>query len=79
MNLADNAYTGDVPSSSYFDLSMGIQKNTYAIELFVKNLLDEDSPLYFASECTPSKCNQFQPYGIRYQPRTIGLKFSQEF
>ena len=79
MNVADNAYTGDAPSSSYLDLSTGIEKNGYAFGLYIKNALDEDAPLTFSSQCTPSKCNQFQPYGIRYQPRTVGLKFSKEF
>jgi iron complex outermembrane recepter protein len=79
LNVTNNAYTGDVPSSSYFDLSTGIRKESYAIELYVKNAFNEDSPLHFDSQCTAEKCTQFQPYGIRFQPRTIGLKFSQDF
>ena len=79
LNVEDNAVFGDVPSSSYLDLSTGIQKNSWAIELYVKNALDEETALGFGSECTPLVCGANQPYGGRYLPRTIGLKFSQEF
>jgi hypothetical protein len=41
--------------------------------------MDEDTALGFGSECTPGVCGANQPYGARYLPRTIGLKFSQEF
>jgi iron complex outermembrane receptor protein len=79
LNVEDNAVFGDVPSSSYLDLSAGIGKNSWALELFVKNVMDEDTALGFGSECTPGVCGANQPYGARYLPRTIGLKFSQEF
>jgi outer membrane receptor protein involved in Fe transport len=79
LNVADNATTGDAPSSSTVDLSFGVQKDTYAVELYVKNAFEEDAPLDFTSQCTPSTCNANQPYAVRYQPRMIGLKFSQDF
>jgi outer membrane receptor protein involved in Fe transport len=79
LNVEDNGVFGDVPSSSYLDLSAGIGKNSWALELFVKNVMDEDTALGFGSECTPQVCGANQAYGARYLPRTIGLKFSQEF
>ena len=79
LNVADNATTGDAPSSSYVDLSFGVRNDTYAVELYVKNAFNEDAPLDFTSQCAPSTCSANQPYGIRSQPRTIGLKFSQDF
>ena len=83
---ADNAFKGgDIPSSTVLDLSFGIGRNSWALELFVKNATDEDAPLYIGQECAiisgVSKlpaCG-LQPYGLRRQPTTIGLKFSQDF
>jgi len=78
--VIDNAATGgDIPASTFLDLSFGIQKDTYSVELFVANATDEDAPLGKTSECTPLVCGVPQSYGIRARPRTIGIKFSQEF
>ena len=79
LNVADNSFTGDTPASTYFDASFGIQKDTYAIELFVKNAFNEDTALDFGSQCAPATCSDNQPYALRFQPRTIGLKFTQDF
>ena len=79
LNVEDNGFTGDTPASTYFDFSFGIQKDTYAIELFVKNATNEDTPLDFGSQCAPATCSDNQPYALRFQPRTIGLKFTQDF
>ena len=79
LNVEDNGFTGDTPASTYFDVSFGIQKDTYSIELFVKNATNEDTALDFGSQCAPATCSANQPYSLRFQPRTIGLKFSQDF
>jgi iron complex outermembrane receptor protein len=79
LNVEDNGFTGDAPSSTYFDFSTGIRKETYAIELYVRNAFNEDAPLDFSSQCAPATCSANQPYALRFQPRTIGIKFSQNF
>ncbi len=78
LNVADNAVQGDVSANTTVDLSAGIEKESYSVELFIKNATDEDAPLYQVSECTPQVCGG-QSYGVRNQPRTIGIKFTQEF
>ena len=78
LELADNAIYGDIPSSTFLDLALGIKKNNYTAEFFVSNVTDEDAPLGVTSECTPSVCG-VQPKGVRSRPRTIGIRFSQEF
>ena len=60
------------------DLSAGISKDNYSLELFVQNAGNEDSVLYKTAQCADSVCGR-QAYGVRPQPRTIGLKFSQKF
>ena len=39
---------------------------------------DEDAALDKTSQCAESVCG-VQPYGVRPQPRTFGLKFTQKF
>jgi outer membrane receptor protein involved in Fe transport len=78
LELADNAIYGDIPSSTFLDLSFGVKKDKYAIELFVANATDEDAPLGVTSECTPQVCG-VQTKGVRARPRTVGIRFSQDF
>jgi outer membrane receptor protein involved in Fe transport len=78
LNLADNALYGDIPSSTFLDLTFGLKNEKYAVELFVANATDENAPLYTSSECTASVCG-VQPLGVRSRPRTIGIRFSQDF
>ena len=42
---------GDIPSSTVLDLTAGIGRNSWLLELFVKNATDEDAPLYIGQEC----------------------------
>ena len=75
---SENAILGDIPSSTVLDLSTGIGKDSWGLDLFIGNVTNEDAPIGISLQCTVSICGD-QTYGIRTQPRTIGLKFSQEF
>ncbi len=75
---ADNAIVGDIPSSTVLDLSTGIGRDSWGLELFIGNVTNEDAPMDISYQCAIGICGA-QTYGIRMQPRTIGLKFSQEF
>ena len=74
----DNAILGDIPSSTVLDLSTGIGKDSWGLELFIGNVTNEDSPMGISLQCAVGVCGS-QTYAIRMPPRTIGLKFSQEF
>ena len=63
LDIDDAAEFGDIPSNTFLDLSFGIENEKYAIELFVANATDEDSPLFFDAECAPSVCGA-QTYGV---------------
>ena len=69
---------GDIPASTFLDLSFGVENDKYAVELFVANATDEDSPLYVTSNCSPQVCGS-QIYGVKSRPRTVGIRFSQDF
>jgi iron complex outermembrane receptor protein len=75
---AENDIKGDIPSSTVLDLSAGIARDSWSVELFIKNATDEDAPLYIGQECAVGVCG-VQTYALRRTPTTIGLKFSQDF
>ena len=78
LSLADNAITGNMPSNTNLDISAGVHQRNYTLELFVKNVMNGDAPLYKTAECAISVCG-VQTYAVRPQPRTIGVKFEQSF
>lgn len=78
LNVADAAVKGEMPSNTFLDLSFGIRKERWGIDLFVKNATDEDAPLYLISQCATGTCGD-QIYGLRARPRTYGLRFTQDF
>ena len=77
LDVALNAIKGDTPSYSTVDLSAGIENDSYSVELYVRNATNENASQYQIGECVPTTCSQ--TYGVRLQPRTIGIKFSQNF
>jgi iron complex outermembrane recepter protein len=78
LNVDDAAILGDIPAATYLDLAFGVENDKYAIELFVSNATDEDSPLFVSAECATSVCG-VQPYGSSPRPRTYGIRFKQDF
>ncbi len=78
LDQADLAVYGDIPASTFLDLAFGLENDKYAVELFVSNATDEDSPLYVTSNCSPQVCGS-QTYGVRSRPRTFGIRFKQDF
>ena len=78
LRLSDYAVIGDSEANTMVDLSAGLSKDNYSLELFVQNAGNEDAVLYKTAQCADSVCG-VQAYGIRPQPRTIGLKFTQKF
>jgi outer membrane receptor protein involved in Fe transport len=71
-----------------FDLSAGIRKDSWTLNLYVKNLFDERAEFNRFTMCAVTVCGASglvpeypdgQVYTVAAQPRTIGLRFSQEF
>ena len=78
LDVADNDILGDIPSRTVLDLSGGIGKDSWTVDLFISNVTNEDSPIGISTQCTTGICGVLS-YGIRTVPRTIGVRFSQEF
>ncbi|MEY3069740.1 MAG: hypothetical protein RLZZ456_1439 [Pseudomonadota bacterium] len=79
---------GDLPAYTVFDLSAGIRKNNWTLNFYVKNLFDQRAEFNRFTACSEYICGASgydpdypngQIYTIANQPRTMGLRFSQEF
>jgi len=75
---AQRELLGDLDAYTSVDLSAGIGRGGWKLDLFLKNAFDERAELGKFSQCAALTCG-FQPYTISSRPRTLGLRFSQEF
>jgi outer membrane receptor protein involved in Fe transport len=78
LRLAERSLLGHNSSYTMFDFTTGIERDNWALELYIKNAFDERAQLGRYAECTPGTCG-FEPYILASQPRTIGLTWSQKF
>ncbi len=69
---------GQLPSYTVADLAAGFGKDDWRLELFVQNVFDERAEVGRFAQCLEEVCGQ-EIYVVPQRPRTIGLKFSQEF
>ena len=95
LRILEREVLGDMPSYTMFDLSAGIRKDSWTLNLYVKNLFDERAEFNRFTMCAVTVCGNAFPgdnlfpappeyangqiYTVAAQPRTIGLRFSQEF
>jgi outer membrane receptor protein involved in Fe transport len=77
LRLSDRSVIGKMPSSTTFDFVFGVNKDSWRIEAFAKNLFDDDGQNDRFVQCASSVCSRV--YTIPIRPRTIGLKFGQTF
>jgi outer membrane receptor protein involved in Fe transport len=78
---------GNLPGYMTLDLSAGIKRNGWALDAYVSNALDKRAALTRYAECTETVCGNpdnvgnIKPdiYTVPNQPRTYGLRFTQEF
>ena len=78
MREAETALLGELDGYTLTDLSAGWRKNNWSIDVFVKNVFDERAEMTRFAQCAALTCG-YQPYTVIAQPRTIGIRFSQEF
>ncbi len=69
---------GQLPSYTVADFAAGFGKDDWRLELFVQNVFDERAQVGRFAQCLEEVCGQ-EIYVVPQRPRTIGLKFSQEF
>lgn len=78
LRLAERAILGDLDAYTLFDLTAGFGRGTWDVDFYIKNVFDERAQLSRFTQCAESVCGQ-QAYTVVAQPRTFGLRFSQDF
>jgi outer membrane receptor protein involved in Fe transport len=74
----DREVLGQVPAYTSVDLAAGFGKQGWNAELYVSNVFDEMRETGRGVSCVTSVCGE-QVYSFILPPRTIGIRFSQEF
>ena len=78
LRIIERDILGDLPSYTLVDFAIGARKNNWSVDFYVKNLLDENAQYGRNVQCPEQVCAA-QVYSVGAQPRTFGVKFSQEF
>ncbi|MEY2169808.1 MULTISPECIES: TonB-dependent receptor [unclassified Rhodanobacter] len=88
LRLEERSLLGDLPAYNTVDLSAGFQKGNWSLDAYVDNAFDKRAVQYKFTECGVTNCGAHgvapqYPNGQVYtgvsQPRTIGVRFKQEF
>ena len=69
---------GDLKPYTITDLSAGFRRNNWSVDVFLKNAFNTRAQLTRFTECAVGTCGG-QPYTVVAQPRTFGVRFSQDF
>lgn len=72
LDLQGNSIAYDLPGFSLFDVSAGISKDAWALQLYAQNLTDKQADLY-------ANARQWYKAVTVNRPRTVGLTFSYSF
>lgn len=88
LRIAEREILGDMPAYTTLDLSAGIARDSWSLDLFVSNATDERATISRFTQCAESVCGASgivpeypngQVYTVTNQPRTVGVRFSQKF
>jgi iron complex outermembrane recepter protein len=77
LRLEQRAEIGQNPAYGTLDLAFGLDRNSYALELFLANAFDKRGEVFRFNQC--ASCSIVNNYVVPTQPRTIAIKFSQKF
>ena len=75
---AQSAVFGKLDAYTLLDLSAGWKKDSWSIDVFLKNATNKRAELARFSECAALTCGE-ESYTVFAQPRTLGVRFSKEF
>ena len=77
LRLAERGLLGRQSGYKSVDLSAGLDRDTWSLDVALTNVADTIGETLRTSECTPTVCGQTYVRPIR--PRTISIKFGQKF
>jgi iron complex outermembrane receptor protein len=84
----ENGLVGNLDAYTTMDISAGVRKDSWSVDVYVNNLFDKRAQLYKYTECAEATCAAHnvvpqypngQVYTVTNPPRTIGVRFTQNF
>jgi len=78
MRTEETALLGYLDGYTLVDLSAGWRKDSWSVDLFLKNAFDERAQMSRFAQCAALTCGA-EPYTVIAQPRTFGVRVSKEF
>jgi outer membrane receptor protein involved in Fe transport len=78
LRVAQNDTIGDLGAYTLADFSVGFSRNNWSVDVFLKNAFNNRAELARFTECKIETCGA-EPYTVVTQPRTFGIRFSQDF
>ena len=88
LRIAERDILGKLPAYTTLDVSAGIARDSWALDLFLSNATDERAVISRFAECAETVCGAAglvpeypngQIYTVSNRPRTLGIRFSQKF
>ena len=78
LRVAQDDTIGDLRAYTLADLSVGFRRDNWSVDVFLKNAFNNRAELARFTECKIETCGA-EPYTVVTQPRTFGIRFSQDF
>ena len=78
MRTAETALLGYLDAYTLVDLSAGWRKDSWSVDVFLKNAFDQRAQMTRFAQCAALTCGN-EPYTVIAQPRTLGIRVSREF
>ena len=78
LTRADREFTGKQDDYTIVDLAFGLNRDSYSLDFFLSNAFDERARTGTSVSCAYFTCG-VNPYYFTNQPRTFGVRFTQEF
>lgn len=69
---------GNLDAYTMADLPAGFKRGSWSLDFYLKNAFDKRAELARFAQCATLVCGN-QPYTVTAQPRTFGVRFSQDF
>ncbi len=88
LRLLERGILGDLAAYDVFDFAVGVRKDNWALDFFLSNAFDERAEISRFAQCAETVCGAAgvvpeypngQIYTVTNQPRTFGIRFSQNF
>jgi outer membrane receptor protein involved in Fe transport len=76
--VAERGILGDLDAYTMLDLTAGFGRGNWYLDFYIKNVFDERAQLSRFTQCAEAVCGE-QAYTVVARPRTLGLRFSQDF